>query len=59
MSNDALSKREVLGAEHIPYMRHIDEHTVALANGELLSMIEVACHTNARACRISMRTTAC
>ena len=41
MPNDALTKREVLGTEHIPYMRHVDAHTVALTNGELLSMIEV------------------
>jgi len=41
MSNDTLAKREVLGATHIPYMRHVDAHTVALTNGELLSMIEI------------------
>jgi type IV secretion system protein VirB4 len=41
MFNDALSKREVLGLQHIPYVRHVDGHTIALANGELLSMIEV------------------
>jgi acyl-CoA synthetase (AMP-forming)/AMP-acid ligase II len=35
MSNDALSKHEVLGAEHIPYVRHVDSYTVALTNGEL------------------------
>ncbi len=41
MSNNAAAKREVLGLEHIPYVRHVDAHTIALAHGELLSMIEV------------------
>lgn len=47
MSNDALNKqdllakREVLGGEHIPYVRHVDAHTIALTNGELMSLIEV------------------
>ena len=34
MLNDALIKREVLGSQHIPYVRHVDAHTVALANGD-------------------------
>ena len=34
MSTNTLAKREVLGAEHIPYLRHVDDHTIALINGE-------------------------
>ena len=41
MLNDGLTKREVLGDEHIPYMRHVDPQTIALKDGALLSMIEV------------------
>jgi type IV secretion system protein VirB4 len=41
MSYDAIAKREILGGEHIPYVRHVDAQTIALANGELLSMIEI------------------
>ena len=37
----AMAKRDVLGSRHIPYIRHIDAETVALAGGELLSIIEV------------------
>jgi type IV secretion system protein VirB4 len=41
MLDDGLSKREVLGSAHIPYVRHIDPQTIALKDGALLSMIEV------------------
>ena len=36
-----LLKREVLGAQHIPYLRYADGETVVLAGGELLSIIEI------------------
>ncbi len=38
---EALAKRDVLGSRHIPYFRHIDGETTALAGGELLSIIEL------------------